>query len=139
MQCRADLRPDARKKEGVEPDVGVGGQPCLAAHVPVKRKPCEYVHLEPAPLLYRLADGRLEAVAQIEDDRRVDDPGDLAWSELQVVWLGAGRRQVLDVEAGATDSLGGVGEGIEGRNARVLPARASRAAAGEQECRDENE
>jgi hypothetical protein len=90
--------------------------------VSVQWEPCEHVHLAPARLLHRLADRRLEPVAQIEDDRRVDDPADLARSELQIVRLRAGRRQVLDVEAWPADSLGGVGEGIEGRNDRVLPA-----------------
>src|SRR4029077_17054299 len=98
-------RPDARKEEGVEPDVWV---------VSVQREPCEHVHLAPARLLHGLADRRLEPVAQIEDDRRVDDPADLARSELQVVWLRAGRRQGMAAEAGPPVSLGGAGERVAG-------------------------
>ena len=72
---------------------------------------------------------RLEAVAHEQDELRRVDRLDVARRDLEVVRLGARRRQVLDVRAGRGDLLGRVGEGIEGRDDRRVPGRARGAAA----------
>jgi hypothetical protein len=67
------------------------------------------------------------------------DPRDLTWCQLQVVRLRARGREVPDVDRRASDSLGGVGEGIERRLHRLPSSGASRPAACEDSGQDKNE
>ena len=59
---------------------------------------------------------RLEAVAHQHHEVGALHGHDVVGRQFEVVRLGARRRQVRHVHARAADLLGGVGEGIEGRD-----------------------
>ena len=83
--------------------------------------------------LDRLFDGRLEAVREIQDDAGGLDAFDVARRELDVVRLGARRREVVDLERRAAGPLRREGEGIERRHDAVPTSGRRRAAAGGQQ------
>ena len=67
------------------------------------------------PTVDGLLEGRHEPLAEVEHRVGVLDALDVARRQFEIVGLGAGRRQVLDVGAGG-DLLGGIGDRIEGRH-----------------------
>ena len=82
----------------------------------------------------RVLEGRLEALAEVEDEVGIRDRAHVAAGELEVVRLDAGRSQVAHVDSRAADLLSGESQRIEGRDhgaaalrARVPPQPASAA------------
>ncbi len=74
-----------------------------------------------------------EAVAEIEDERRVVDVSHVSRGELEVVRFGAGRREIPDAQRIARDLLDRVGDRVERRDGGIpRAARATRATPGEQ-------
>src|SRR5204863_9957097 len=81
---------------------------------------------------------RLESVAEVEDNVRVDDLADRAGRELEVVRFDAGWGEVLHVVGGAADSFGRERDGIEGgHHGLAAVRRGCRTTAGE-ECESED-
>jgi len=66
-------------------------------------------------------------LAQVEDDVGPNDVLDGPRCKLEVVRLGAGRREVLDLDGRTADPFGGEGEGIERRDDGRPPVSAARA------------
>ena len=62
----------------------------------------------------------MKPLTEVEDERRAVDVAHVARRQLEVVRLGAGRRQVADAGVAPRDLLGGVGERVERRHDRVL-------------------
>jgi hypothetical protein len=119
---------DPFEQDRIEPDMRVGGQPFLAALV--EGQAGEDVDPLAVRLVDRLADGRLKAPAEVQDDGGALDPPDCLGRQLEVVRFGARRRQVLDVEVRPANALCGKGEGIEGGDHGPLPTPRGAAAAG---------
>src|SRR5206468_119066 len=122
---------DPRVQDRVEPHVRVGV---------VQRQPGEHVDSCAVRLARRRADRRLEPVAEVEDNVRVDDPADRPGRELEVVRFDALWGEVHDVVCGAADSLGRERDRIEGGHHRLAAVRRGRrAATGEEREAEDNE
>ena len=77
----------------------------------------------------RLLHRRLEAVREIENDVRLLHLGNLARRQLDVVRLGARRRQVLHVDRRPPGALGRKGKRVEGCDDRLAALCSGRTAA----------
>jgi hypothetical protein len=96
----------------------------------------EQVDRRPARAGDGVLDRRLELGVDVEDDIRLLDTSDVPRGQLDVVRLRAGRRQVRDVDGGATDLLSRVLERIERRDdlARRVVSRPGAAAREHEDC-----
>ena len=102
VQLRTDLPHHLLVPDRVEPDVRI-----------TARRTREQVYRAAAALLHGRFETGHEAAAEIEDDRGLVDIANVPRGELEVVRLGAGRRQVPHVDRGARDLLSGVGDRVE--------------------------
>ena len=109
-----DRARDLGVADRVEPDVRV--EPAADTQ---RARVVEDVEGRPAPPVDRSLDRGLEPVADVHDERRLLDAPDVPRRQLEVVRLGAGRRQVGDTDVLPSDLLGRVRQGIEGRDHRV--------------------
>ena len=99
---------------GVERPGGV-----LLGHVlalRVDREPVEQLDGAAVTLLGRRLDRGLEALAQDEHECRVVDRVTLVGCEIEVVGLGPGRSQIVDLHEVPAHPLRRVGDGVEGRD-----------------------
>ena len=131
VQRGAEPPHDLGEEDRIEPDVRIGAEAGLLSFRRLKRQSLQDVDDAAARLGGGLADGRLEAVAEVQDDVGALDSADRSRRQLEVVRLGAGRREVVDLVTRSADPLGRVRQRIEGGNDRLLAARGGRAAAGQ--------
>ena len=69
---------------------------------------------------HRLLQSRHESLTEVDDEIGFVDLLHVACGELEIVGLGAGRRQVAHVHARAAELLRRIGERIEGRTTRSV-------------------
>ena len=123
-QLRADPLHDLSEPHGVEPDMGVH-----AAVLLPDLEALQHVDRRAVASARRLLEGGLEPAARVEDEVGRANPLDVARRELDVVGLGAGRCQIHDLDAVASDLLGGEGERVEAGHDLRPPGRAGGVAA----------
>jgi hypothetical protein len=109
---------DLREEDRVEPDVRIRSLRSLA-----EREPCERVQARPLRFPGRVLHRGLKVMREVEHEVGLLQTAHRARRELDVVRLGAGRRQVLDVHFRAPDRGGGESERIEGGDDRALTLR----------------
>ena len=100
----ADPADDSLEQDRIEPHVRIGAETAFLADGRVERKSLQYVHLGPARVGNRSGDGRLEAVAEVQDEVRALDPRNRPRRQLEVVRLRARRSQVLDLRGRRDES-----------------------------------
>ena len=130
--CRRPSRAIAAEPVRIEPDVRIG----LGLFPVAQALALEEVDRVLVPFDGVLERGH-EAAAEVEDEVRLPHPLDVAGRELDVVRLGAGGREVHDVDVVRRDLLGDPGERIEGRDDGAPFVAVVSAATGEREKRDE--
>ena len=81
-----------------------------------QREPVEQLDGSSAGAVHRFLERRLEPLAEIEHHVRGANALHVARRELDVVRLGAGRRQVRHLDARAADPLGREGQRVEARD-----------------------
>ena len=126
----ADPRTMRGVAERVEPDVRIASRAD-------QRQPVEEVERPAVRAVDGSLERRLEAAAEVEDEVGGADALDVARRELDVVRLGAGRREVRDGHPVAADLLGRVRERIEAGDDRRCGRRRRRRAAAAGSERDE--
>ena len=124
MQRGRDRPNEDGVAERIEPDVRVVAEPVEARRVEQR----DDVRVRVTGGAFELW---LEAVAHQQHRPGRLHRRHVVGRQLEIVWLGAGRRQVRDVHARAPDLLGRVGERIEGRDDAVAVARRRVAPRGE--------
>ena len=110
----------------VEPDVRVGLRPVAVEQLDLP----EDVERSPVTAPDGILDGGLKPAARVDDERRVAQPLDVSGAQLEVVRLGAGRRQIDDLAPGRRHLPHGVRERVESgdEGARAAGVRRSTAA-----------
>ena len=129
IELLADPLCDRGVPDRIEPDVGVDAVLLLAADA--GRNRVEEIDAVCRRGVDRVLEGRLEALAEVEDEVGVGDRGHIAPGELEVVRLDAGRGQVAHVDPGAADLLSGERQWIEGGDDRAIARARVAAAAGQ--------
>ncbi len=115
-QREPHLPDDVAHEDRVEPHVRVERGGVAFGDLLVSgpdREPIEEAHRRAVTPLGGLLDRGLEAVAQVEHDRRVEDLVDLLRRELEIVRFGARRGEVRHRDPVAPDALRGVRHGVE--------------------------